>query len=255
MIRVENLSYAYHGHHPALRNVSFEPERGQRVAILGNNGAGKSTLLKCLNRILKPQPGTVFLDGNDVCRLSRGEIAKICAYVDQQVEMQRLSVFDTVLLGRRPHIRFEPDESDLRKTESVLRRLSLESYAQRYADELSGGEKQKVALARALVQEPQILLLDEPTAGLDLRNACEVLDLICGISLNEKITVVTVIHDLNLAIRYCDRFLLLKDGERAFYGDESVINDESLSYVYAFPVAVRIVGKQRVVIPGLSGNE
>lgn len=250
MIRVENLSYAYHGHHPALRNVSFELERGRRLAILGNNGAGKSTLLKCLNRILRPQPGTVFLDGIDVCRLSRGEIAKIGAYVDQQVEMQRLSVFDTVLLGRRPHIRFEPDESDLKKTESVLKQLSLESYAPRYADELSGGEKQKTALARALVQEPQILLLDEPTAGLDLRNGCEVLDLMRDISLNEKITVVTVIHDLNLAIRYCDRFLLLKDGESVFFGEESLLTDETLSYVYGIPVAVRTVEGRKVIIPG-----
>ncbi|MDY3939420.1 MAG: ABC transporter ATP-binding protein [Spirochaetia bacterium] len=255
MIRVEHLAYAYHGHHPALDDISFHLEKGERLALLGNNGAGKSTLLKCLNRILEPPTGTVFLDGCDIRRMRRNDIAKKCAYVDQQAPMPRLSVFDTVLMGRKPYIRFEPTAYDRERTEEVLELLRLSSFAPRYADELSGGERQKVALARAMVQQPQILLLDEPTAGLDLRNACEVLDLICDISLNEKITVVTVIHDLNLAIRYCDRFLLLKDGERAFYGDESVINDESLSYVYGFPVAVRIVGKQRVVIPGLSGNE
>lgn len=248
MIRVEHLAYAYHGHHPALDDISFHLEKGERLALLGNNGAGKSTLLKCLNRILEPPTGTVFLDGCDIRRMRRNDIAKKCAYVDQQVPMPRLSVFDTVLMGRKPYIRFEPTAYDRERTEEVLELLRLSSFAPRYADELSGGERQKVALARAMVQQPQILLLDEPTAGLDLRNSREVLDLLRTVSLEQNLTVITVLHDLNQALRCCNRFLLMKENKIALFGDESVLTDTSVSRVYGTPVKIRIVEGQKTVI-------
>lgn len=248
MIRIEHLAYAYHGHHPALDDISFHLEQGERLALLGNNGAGKSTLLKCLNRILEPPAGTVFLDGCDVKRMRRNEIAKMCAYVDQQPQMPRLSVFDTVLMGRKPYIRFEPTAFDRERTEEVLELLRLSAFAPRYADELSGGERQKVALARALVQQPQILLLDEPTAGLDLRNSREVLELIRTVSCEQNLTVVTVLHDLDRALRCCNRFLLMKKKKIALFGDESVLTDDAVSHVYETPVKIRMIEGRRTVI-------
>lgn len=250
MIRVEHLNYAYHGHHPALENISFHLEKGSRLALLGNNGTGKSTLLKCLNRILEPPSGTVFIDGYDVKRMRRNDIAKKCAYVDQRPPMLRLSVFDTVLMGRKPYIHFEPSQHDREITEKVLEQLKLSVFAPRYADELSGGEWQKVVLARALVQQPQLLLLDEPTAGLDLHNCREVLELIYTISLEQSLTVVMVLHDLNQALHCCNRFLLMKENRIAFFGDESVLTDDSVSRVYGTPIKIRTVEGRKTAISG-----
>lgn len=158
-----------------LDKVGFSVQKGEFLSILGNNGAGKSTLLKTLNRILLPQKGSILLDNQEVSKLSRLAIALKMAYVSQHYESNRQTVFDAVLLGRKPHIKWEAAASDLALVQGVLAKTGLEEYALRYLDELSGGELQKVIIARALAQEPEVLLLDEPTSNLDLRNQIEVL--------------------------------------------------------------------------------
>lgn len=176
MVEVQNIHYAYgRGAPEVLAGVGFQAEPGQCVAVLGNNGAGKSTLLKCVDRIYPAREGAVLVQGQNVLQLRGGALAQQVAYVPQMVEPAELTVFDVVLLGRKPYIRWDAGEDDRAMVTGLLERLSLTHLALRRMSELSGGEAQKVALARALAQEPKFLLLDEPTSSLDLHNQHEVL--------------------------------------------------------------------------------
>ncbi|MGB8454590.1 MAG: ABC transporter ATP-binding protein [Anaerocolumna sp.] len=249
MIEVKNLDFFYNSGSTVLNQVTFDAAEGQCIAILGNNGAGKSTLIKCLNHILEPKGGMVYVNGEDIGKLKRNGIAKCMAYVAQHNTGGRFTVFDSVLLGRKPYIRLEPTKEDMDITESVIRRMGMEEFALRYTDELSGGEIQKVILARALAQQPHVLLLDEPTSNLDLRNQYEVLATVQEIARQENISVIIVIHDLNLACRYCDRFLFVKDSKVYAYGGKEVMTPETISLVYGMSVAVEKVRGVSVVIP------
>lgn len=249
MISVSALDFAYNSDRPILERVAFDAEGGECIAVLGNNGAGKSTLIRCLNRILRPRAGTVFIDGTDLESLKRIDIARRVAYVAQRSATERLTVFDSVLLGRKPHIDFEPTTADLGIVSSVIERLGLGDLALRYVDELSGGEAQKVMLARALAQRPKVLLLDEPTSNLDLRNQYEVLDIVKKIAKDKSVSVIIVMHDLNLALRYCDKFLFVKDRGVYAYGGEEVMEAETIGAVYGLPVAVESIRGVPVVVP------
>ncbi len=249
MIRVEKLDFSYGRDHKILQNIAFDALEGQCISILGNNGAGKSTLIKCLNRILKPQAGTVYVCGDEATRLKRNDIAKRMAYVSQHNSGEQITVFDSVLLGRKPYIKIEPTAKDMEITENVIKRMGLEDFALRYTDELSGGEMQKVMLARALAQQPRVLLLDEPTSNLDLRNQYECMSVVREIALEENISVIIVIHDLNLALRYSDRFLFVRDGQIYVYGGQEIMTAENISAVYGMPVVLETVHDVPMVIP------
>ena len=249
MIEVKNLTFAYQGKGEVLKDVNFTLEDGKCLALLGNNGAGKSTLLKCFNRIHEPKSGSVFVDGKDVHDMKRAEIARTMAYVSQQTDSTQLTVFDSVLLGRKPYIRMNPTDEDMEVTMDVIRRMELEPYAMRYTDELSGGEFQKVVLARALAQQPKILLLDEPTSNLDLHNQHEVMKIVSEIARTDNITVIVVIHDLNLALRYCDSFLFIHGGSVYSYGGEETLTTELLSDVYQVDAQVlEVFGSKMVFV-------
>lgn len=249
MIEVKNLDFCYKKDQVILSQVAFDAIEGQCIAVLGNNGAGKSTLIKCLNHILEPQKGYIYVNGENVCDFKRNEIAKRMAYVAQHNTVDKFTVFDSVLLGRKPYIRLEPKQEDIEITESIIKRMGLESFALRYVDELSGGERQKVMLARALAQQPRVLLLDEPTSNLDLRNQYEVLATVQEIARQDNISVIIVIHDLNLALRYCDRFLFVKDSKIYTYGGPEVMTPGNISFVYEMPVAVETICGVSMVVP------
>lgn len=249
MINVSELSYSYGKTSRTLENISFEAEVGQCIAVLGNNGAGKSTMIKCLNRILQPQDGSIIVNGRDVQKLKRQIIAQDMAYVAQQSESAQFTVYDAVLLGRKPYIKLNPTEDDHRITKDIIARMGLDIFSLRYIDELSGGELQKVMLARALAQQPKVLMLDEPTSNLDLKNQYEVMAIIRDIALEEKICVIIVIHDLNLALRYCDRFLFIKDCAVYSLGDENTVNTEIIREVYGMNVAIETICGFRTVVP------
>lgn len=248
MIHIQNIAFAYPGTEEILKQISFDLEGGHCLALLGNNGAGKSTLLKCLNRIHEPKSGVIEVDGRNIRTMKRGKIAQSMAYVAQQSEGGQLTVFDAVLLGRKPYIKMSPTDADLAITEAAIARMELQSFALRYTDELSGGELQKVVLARALAQEPDVLLLDEPTSNLDLHNQHEVMKVVSQIAQDDGITVIVIIHDLNLALRYCDRFLLMRDGLVYRYGDASVITSEVLSNVYHVDAQVLELSGRKIVV-------
>jgi len=248
ILQIHDLQFKYPGR-PVLEKISFTVERGQILAILGTNGAGKTTLLKCINRILTPSEGIVLIDGEAINDLGRKNIAQKIAYVEQQNTISRTTVFNTVLIGRKPYIRWDINAADIEIASQALETLGMADYALRYLDELSGGELQKAVLARALAQEPDILLLDEPTSSLDLKNQIEVLKLIRQISNERGIASVVAMHDLNLALRFADRFLLLKDNTIFAAGGSEVVTPENLESVYDVPVIITSHNGSRVVIP------
>lgn len=249
MINVQNLSFSYCKAYRILEDIEFDAREGQCVAILGNNGAGKSTMIKCLNRILKPQEGAVVVNGHDIGSLNRQAIAQDMAYVAQQNESSKFTVYDAVLLGRKPYIKMNPTAEDHRITRDIIGRMGLKSFELRYLNELSGGELQKVMLARALAQQPKVLMLDEPTSNLDLKNQYEVMGVIRNIAAEEKICVIIVIHDLNLAIRYCDRFLFIKNSQVYSLGGAETVNCESIRDVYGMDVTIENIRGYQTVVP------
>lgn len=249
MIAVKGLDFSYGKTCRVLEQIDFDAQEGQCVAVLGNNGAGKSTMIKCLNRILLPQEGTVVVNGRDVQKLKRQKIAQDMAYVSQQNESSQFTVYDAVLLGRKPYIKMNPVEEDHRITRNIIERMGLESFSLRYIDELSGGELQKVMLARALAQQPKVLMLDEPTSNLDLKNQYEVMSIIRDIAIQDKICVIIVIHDLNLALRYCDRFMFIKNSHVYSLGGAETVNCDSIRDVYGLDVTIESISGYRTVVP------
>ena len=212
MIEVNNISYHYHGGKDVLKDVSFALEQGQFLAILGNNGVGKSTLLKCLNKILRADSGQVLLDGENILQMSNHQVSRRMAFVAQTVPSTQMTVHDVVMLGRRPYMKFGFTEKDHQIVHSAMDRLNLDPLRGRFLNQLSGGERQKVMLARALAQQPKLLLLDEPTSSLDIHNQYQVLQIVQELCHHDGLTAIVVIHDLNLAAAYCDRLYAMKDG-------------------------------------------
>jgi len=249
VINVQQLSFSYRKAVKILKDIEFNAKEGQCIAILGNNGAGKSTLIKCLNRILEPLEGTVIVNGRDVNNLSRQMIAQDVAYVSQQNESSKFTVYDAVLLGRKPYIKMNPTDEDHRITKDIIDRMGLNNFNLRYIDELSGGELQKVMLARALAQQPKVLMLDEPTSNLDLQNQHGVMRIVREIANKDNICVIIVIHDLNLAIRYCDRFLLIKDSYVYSLGGVETVTCEAIRDVYGMDVVIENICGYPIVVP------
>lgn len=232
MLSVENLSHHYKNGPQVLNGLNFSVDDGQFMAILGNNGAGKSTMLKCFNKILTPDSGRVIMDGEDVLKLSGRQIAQRMAFVAQSVPGTQMTVHDIVMLGRRPYMQWSFTEQDHEIVHMAMDELGISHLRGRFLSTLSGGEKQKVMLARALAQQPKILLLDEPTSALDIQNQYMVLQMIRDICRQQGITAIVVIHDLNLALRFCSRFLLLSGGQVYRFGGKEIIDRQALKDVY-----------------------
>ena len=254
MIQVESLSFSY-GSHSILRNVSFFLEQGECVAVLGNNGAGKSTLVSCISRLRRPSSGSVLIDGVPVSQMTRSQLAQQVSYVAQKNELSHTTVFDAVLLGRKPHMKWGPSDVDYDVAEHALRAVGMEDCRLRYMNQLSGGEQQKVMLARAIAQEPKLMLLDEPTSSLDPRNQYESMELIRHCAHGHHIAVLVVIHDLNLALRFCDRFLFLKDGAVFASGGQEAVTSENIQAVYGMEATVEQFDGIPMVIPRFQRHE
>lgn len=248
ILSVNQISFRYNSR-SVLRDVTFKLPSGQILGVLGVNGAGKSTLLKCINKVLRPIGGSVLLDGKDLLQLSGDAVARRIGYVPQRFSEEQVTVFDAVLLGRKPHIKWAAADRDLRVVEKLLKLMGLEEYALRPLSTLSGGEAQKVIIARALAQEPKVLLLDEPTSSLDLRNQLEVMNLVANVVRTEGVSAVVAIHDLNLALRFVDLFLILKDGLVHAMGLKEALTPEVIEDVYGVHSILRTVEGYPVIIP------
>ncbi|MDV0445735.1 Petrobactin import ATP-binding protein FpuC [Methanimicrococcus sp. At1] len=211
ILNVNDVHFDYRSR-KVLNGIELGVSRGEILAIMGPNGVGKSTLLKCMDLILKPTAGAVMVDGSDLSKLSKQEVAQNIGYVSQRNEVSRTTVFDAVLLGRKPHIGLTVSEKDYKIVDAALKRFELEDMQLRRIDEMSGGELQKVCICRAIAQEPSVLLLDEPTSSLDLHNQLEILKIIRNVTEGHQTATVLTMHDLNLALRFADKFVFMKDG-------------------------------------------
>jgi len=249
-LKIENIEFSYPSV-PVLRGVNMEVMPGQILAIVGKNGAGKSTLIKCMNRILEPGKGKVFLGERELKGMKRKDIARSMAYLSQKAGYAfPVSVFDVVLSGRYPHRTWDSDRGDESRVEDVLRMLELEDLAMRQFNELSGGQQQQALIARAIVQEAAVFLFDEPTSDLDIKHQLEVMETVRRIVREKNVAVVMTIHDLNLASRYADRVVMLKDGVIFAAGDaSSVLTGENIAQVYGVQVLINEINGSHHIIP------
>jgi len=236
-IRLDKIACRY-GKKTIFDGLDAQFLDGKLTALLGENGSGKTTMLKLMVKILKPESGHLFLGKDDLSKLSIRDTAKTMGYVSQSSETPYLSVFDYLLIGRTPFQNFRYSKSDEDIVYQVMEQTGLTDFEGRMLSEMSGGEKKKVIIARALVQQPKVILLDEPTNNLDMRNQLDIMRIIKKEVTDNGVTAVLSVHDVNLAIRFADRFILLKDARVLDIGGQEVLTAEKLSRVYGTPLKV-----------------
>ncbi|MDR2846017.1 MAG: ABC transporter ATP-binding protein [Candidatus Methanoplasma sp.] len=233
LLKIEGVEFSYPSV-PVLKDISFEVDGARLISVLGPNGVGKSTLIHCMNKILVPTCGVVTIDGKDVVKMPLKELAKEMGYVPySSSDTFPLTVIDTVLMGRHPYSRWRSLDNDLEIVYETLKLMGIEHLAMRPFNELSAGQHQKVMLARGLVQEPKVLLLDEPTSNLDIRHQLEVTRILRDLSRKKQISIVMISHDLNIAAKYSDSMILMHEGSIHSIGEpKDVITEENLRTVY-----------------------
>jgi iron complex transport system ATP-binding protein len=241
VLRLDNISLGY-DKQTVLRNVNLEAKPAEMLGIIGPNGAGKSTLIRGITRLIQPTSGKIFLNGNEISGIPRQKLAQLVAVVPQNPTLpEPFTALEVVLMGRTPHLgllRYE-GEKDLTIVKNVMEATQTISFAERRVGELSGGERQRLTIARALAQEPKIILMDEPTANLDINYQIETLNLARELCQKQELIVVLTLHDLNLASQYCDRLVVLGKGTVYCQGTpQTVINAETIKDVYGAEVHV-----------------
>jgi len=247
-LEIAGMDFAY-DRKLVLKNVNLKVKEGEFLTIIGPNASGKTTLLKCINNILKPKKGTIKVDGNDINHIGMDGVARKIGYVPQMSNRAfPTTVFDTVLMGRRPHGNWKPSDSDYRLVSEYMEKLDLQDIALREIGELSGGQRQKVMIARALVQEPDILLLDEPTSSLDLKHQLEVMEMVDKQTEN-GLTVVMTMHDLNLALRFSEKIIMLRQGKIFAYGGAEVLDPVNIEKVFGVKVSMAHGSCGPVIVP------
>ena len=240
MLKIQNLSVNY-GSRRILHNVSLDAQSGEILALIGPNGAGKSTLIRAASGVI-PYSGHVRTNGDDFASLNPMQRARYIATVPQAVSLPpAFTVWETVLLGRTPYLGFlgQPSQSDEETARQSLQRVSALQFMERRVGELSGGEQQRILLARALCQSTPILLLDEPTAHLDLQYQVSLLELVTELAHKDNLAVLIALHDLNLAAHYADRIALMVAGNiKAMGKPKEVLQPELIAEAYCLPVQV-----------------
>ncbi len=241
-LRIKNIEFSYESTR-ILDDITFEVKSGEFLGIMGPNGSGKTTLLRCISNVLSPQVGTVLIDDESIQKFSKKEVAKKIGVVPQTSNVDfAFTVSELVLMGRTPHTeRFKTEtRKDFRIAEKAMKLTNTLHLADRTFDEVSGGEKQRIIIARALAQEPEILLLDEPTVYLDINSQIEILNLVRDLCEQKKIVVISVFHDLNLAAQYSDKLILLDKGLVTSKGSPTeVLTPENIKETYDLDVIIK----------------
>lgn len=250
MLDIRGLRFRYGKRAPVLSGVDLTLEDGRIGILLGQNGAGKTTLFKLLLGLEKPESGTILFDGQDLTRLSPGQRARCVGYVPQHIHFGALTVYDAVLLGRVASFGLRAGKSDHDVTAAILADMGLEHLAGRTAETLSGGEKQKVAIARALAQEPRLLIFDEPTGNLDLANEALIIQEAKKVARTKHIAILSSLHDLNQALDMGDTFFFLKDGAVCHTGGPEVFTPAVIEEVFNVRPRVAELDGRKIIIGG-----
>ena len=251
MLSIENLYFSYDRKAaPVLNGANLRLEQGEIGIVLGKNGSGKTTLFKNILGIHKPHAGTISFDGEDLLKMPRRERARRIAYVPQDIQFGALTVFDSILMGRVSYFGLKASHEDYVAVEKIIRDMGLESFAQRNVEALSGGERQKIAIARAMAQEPKLMVFDEPTGNLDIANEHLIVEEARKLAREKKISILSSLHDLNQALNFGDKFFLLKNGVVKYAGGKEIITEAVIKDIFDIDVKIVWIENQKVILGG-----
>ena len=249
MLNVDNLTFRYSKFsRPVLNGASLELQPGEIGILLGKNGSGKTTLFKNILGINKPGSGRILFEGEDLLKMSRKERARRIAYVPQDIHFGALTVFDSIMLGRISYFGLKSGDDDYKAVEKILMDMHLEGFAFRMVDELSGGERQKIAIARAMAQEPKLMVFDEPTGNLDIGNEQLIIDEAKKLAKEKNIAILSSLHDLNQALAFGDKFFFLKNGVVKYAGGREMVTAEVVKDIFGVDVSIREIDGRTVVL-------
>ena len=232
MLNIENLHFSYGGSTDVLRGADLELSQGEVGILLGKNGSGKTTLFKTLLGLVKPQKGSIAFQGENILKLNRLQRARRIGYVPQDIQFGALTVFDSVLMGRISYFGIRAGKEDYEAVEKLRADMGLLELAHRNVEELSGGERQKIAIARAMAQEPQMMVFDEPTGNLDIANEQLIIREAKKLAKEKNIAILASLHDLNQALALGDKFFFLKDGIVKYAGGKEVFTPEVIKDIF-----------------------
>ena len=251
MLKVENLHFQYGNlGRPVLNGASLELKQGEVGILLGKNGSGKTTLFKNILGIEKPKSGAIHFDGEDLLKMNRRERARRIAYVPQHIHFGDLTVFDSVLMGRVSYFGMKAGHEDYVAVEKILADMQLLEFANRSAEALSGGEKQKIAIARAMAQEPRLMVFDEPTGNLDIANEQLIIEEAKKLARQKNISILSSLHDLNQALYFGDKLFFLKDGIVKYAGGKEIVTEELIKDIFDIDVKIVEINNQIVILGG-----
>jgi iron complex transport system ATP-binding protein len=260
MLEIKELYFSYDKKVQVLKDLNLSVLSGEFIGIVGPNGCGKSTLINLLCRVLEIKEGKIYFDNRILNEISQLELAQKIAVVPQESYFEfDFTALEIVLMGRLPYLtRFQLEGAEDRKiAKAAMKKTKCWEFRDKYIKNLSGGEKQRVIVARALVQDPEYLLLDEPTSHLDLNFQYEILDVVSRLNKRKNVTIISVFHDINLASRYCSRLIIMKSGRIIADGKPiSVINSENLDKIYDFKIILKKHPKQgyKYILPDMESE-
>ena len=251
MLKVENLNFRYSKFsRPVLKQASLELGAGEIGILLGKNGSGKTTLFKNILGIHTSNSGSIQFDGENLAKMPRRERARRIAYVPQDIHFGALSVFDSILMGRVSYFGLKATADDYAAVEKIISDMGLTSYAHRNVEELSGGERQKIAIARAMAQEPKLMVFDEPTGNLDIANEHLIIEEARKLAKEKNISILSSLHDMNQALHFGDKFFFLKDGVVKYAGGKEIVTEEVIKDIFDINVKIVEIDKQKVILGG-----
>ena len=251
MLKVTDLQFRYGSHgKKVLSGASLELGQGEVGILLGKNGSGKTTLFKNILGIEKPKSGTICFEGENLLKMNRRERSRRIAYVPQHIHFGDLTVMDSILMGRISRFGLQPGAEDYLAVEKLLADMGLADFANRSAEALSGGEKQKIAIARAMAQEPKLMVFDEPTGNLDIANEHLIIEEAKKLAKEKNISILSSLHDLNQALYFGDRFFFMKDGLVKYTGGKEIFTEEVIRDVFDIDVKIVMIDGQKVILGG-----